>query len=49
MECDASSSGFGVLLHQEKGAIAFFSKTTAPHHHAIAAYECELTVLVHAI
>jgi hypothetical protein len=48
IECDASSSGFGVLLHQEKGDIAFFSKTTS-HHHAIAAYECELTILVHAI
>jgi hypothetical protein len=48
VECDASGSSFGVVLHQGKGAIAFFSKTTT-RHHALAAYERELIGLIHAV
>lgn len=32
VECDASSSGFGVSLNQGDGPIAFFSRAVAAHH-----------------
>jgi hypothetical protein len=32
IDCDASGSGFGAVLHQGDGAIAFFSRAVAPQH-----------------
>ena len=44
VDCDASGSGFGAVLHQGSGALAYFSRPFAARHLKLAAYERELTV-----
>ena len=46
VDCDASGSGFGAVLHQDGGPIAFFSRAVAPHHAKLVAYEREFIELV---
>jgi hypothetical protein len=49
IDCDASGSGFGAVLHQGDGAIAFFSRPVSLHHQKLPAYERELIGLVKAV
>jgi hypothetical protein len=49
VDCDVSRSGFGAVLHQGGGPIAFFSCAIAPHHAKLTAYERELIGLVKAV
>jgi hypothetical protein len=49
MECDASGSVVRAVLHQGRGAIAFFNRQMAPRHTKLVAYERELIGLVQAV
>jgi hypothetical protein len=49
VECDASGSGIGAVLHQGDGPIAFFSRPMVPRHAKLVAYERELISLVQVV
>lgn len=47
VDCDTSSTGFGAILHQGVGPLAFNSRPFATHHHhKLAVYERELISMV---
>jgi len=48
VDCDASGSRFGAVLHQGDSALAFFRRPVAPQHAKLPAYERELIGLVKA-
>jgi hypothetical protein len=49
VDCDAFGIGFGAILHQGEGPLAFFSHPFTTRHHKLAAYERELIRLVQAV
>jgi hypothetical protein len=49
VDCDASGSGMGAILHQGEGPLAFFSRAMQPHHAKLVVYERELIDLVKVV
>ena len=49
VDYDAFGTGFGAVLHQGAGPLAFFSRPFASRHIKLAAYERELIGLVQAV
>jgi len=49
VDSDALGAGFGAVLHQGAGPLAFFSPPFAARHLKLAAYERELIGLVQAV
>jgi hypothetical protein len=39
VDCDASGAGFGGVLHQGDGTVAYFSRVVVAHHAKLPAYE----------
>jgi hypothetical protein len=49
VECDALTYGFCAVLVQDGHPITFYSRSVAPRHHSLVAYERELIGLVQAV
>ena len=49
VDCDTSCAGFGTVLHQDAGPLAFFNRPFAARHLKLTAYERELIGLVQAV
>jgi hypothetical protein len=49
VECNALGMGFGTVLHQGAGPVAYFSRPITARHAKLAAYERELIGLIHDV
>jgi hypothetical protein len=49
IECDASGSGLGTVLHQGGRSVAFFSRSMVPRHAELVVYRQKLISLVQVV